>query len=101
MSVQNYLRAVSDAWNDYDGDTLANYLSFQDRHAANPKLQIENPEEDVDRELEPPIGKKCALKKYDQFTLNTSCFWGSTRSNITLSCAISRNFCYKNMNKLI
>ena len=29
------------------------------------------------------IGKKHALKKYDQFALNTSCFWGSTRSNIT------------------
>ena len=24
-----------------------------------------------------PIGKKHALKKYGQFTLNTSCFWGS------------------------
>ena len=36
-------------------------------------------------------GKKHALKKYDYFALNTtSCFWGST------SCAISRNFCYKN-----
>ena len=29
------------------------------------------------------IGKKHALKKYDQFPLNTSCFWGSTGSNIT------------------
>ena len=31
------------------------------------------------------IGKKHALKKYDQFALNTSCFWarGSIRSNIT------------------
>ena len=28
------------------------------------------------------IGKKHALKKYDQFTLNTSCFWRSTGSNI-------------------
>ena len=28
-------------------------------------------------------GKKAhALKKYDRFALNTSCFWGSTRSNI-------------------
>ena len=33
------------------------------------------------------IGKKHALKKYDQFALNTSCFWGSTGSNITHSCA--------------
>ena len=29
------------------------------------------------------IGKKHALKKYGQFTQNTSCFWGSTGSNIT------------------
>ena len=27
--------------------------------------------------LEKLIGKKHALKKYDQFTLNTSCFWRS------------------------
>ena len=29
------------------------------------------------------IGKKHAFKKYDQFSLNTNCFRGSTRSNIT------------------
>ena len=29
------------------------------------------------------IGKNHALKKSDQFALNTSCFWGSTGSNIT------------------
>jgi hypothetical protein len=34
------------------------------------------------------LGKKHALKKYDQFALNTSCFYPS--------CAILRNFCYKN-----
>ena len=38
--------------------------------------------------LQHHIGKKHALKKYDQFALNTSCFYPS--------CAISRNFCYKN-----
>ena len=37
---------------------------------------------------EPNIGKMYAFKKYDQFALNTSCFYPS--------CAISRNFCYKN-----
>ena len=30
------------------------------------------------------IGKKHALKKYDQFALNTICFWGNTGSNNTL-----------------
>ena len=39
------------------------------------------------------IGKKHALKKYDQFALNTSCLYPS--------CAISRNFVTKIMNKLI
>ena len=34
------------------------------------------------------IGKTHALKKYDQFAQNTSCFYPS--------CAISRNFWYKN-----
>ena len=33
----------------------------------------------------PRIGKnRHALKKYDQFVLNASCFWGSIGSNITL-----------------
>ena len=52
-----------------------------------------------------PLGKKHAYKKYDKFALNASCFWGNTGSNFYyLSCAISRNFCYKNneiMKKLI
>ena len=33
--------------------------------------------------LEALIGKKHALKRYYQFALNTSCFWGSMESNIT------------------
>ena len=38
-----------------------------------------------------PIGKKHALKKYNQLALNTSCFLGRTRSIITpASCAISQ-----------
>ena len=42
------------------------------------------------------IGKKHALKKYDQFTLNTSCFWGS----ITIV-QFHEIFLSKIMNKLI
>ena len=39
------------------------------------------------REISLTKGKKHALKKYDQFALNTSCFLGI--------CANSRNFWYK------
>ena len=38
------------------------------------------------------IGKNRALKKYDLFALNTSCFWRNTRSKYYLRCAISRKF---------
>ena len=31
----------------------------------------------------PLIGKKYALKKYDELALDNSCFWGSTGSSIT------------------
>ena len=47
------------------------------------------------------IGKKHALKKYDQFALNTSCFWGSTGSNITPGVQFHESFVTKIMNILI
>ena len=34
------------------------------------------------------IGKEHALKKYDQFALNTSCFWGKCQIKYYPSCAI-------------
>ena len=37
-----------------------------------------------------PIGKKHALKKYDQFAQNTSCFCGSTGSNIPQLCNFTK-----------
>ena len=47
------------------------------------------------------IGKKHALKKYDQFALKTSCFSGSTGSNITLVVQFHEIFVTKIMNKSI
>ena len=41
----------------------------------------DNNDEELNNEfpsLEQSTGKKHALKKYDQFTLNTGCFWGSS-----------------------
>ena len=45
------------------------------------------------------IGKKHALKKYDQFALNTSCFLGSTGSNITSVVPFHEFFVIKIMKK--
>ena len=45
------------------------------------------------------IGKNHALKKYDQFAPNTSCFWEKYLITHYLSCAISRNFWYGEKNE--
>ena len=52
-------------------------------------------------EMVKTIGKKHAFKKYDQFALNTSCFWGSTGSNITPIVQFQEIIVTKIMNKLI
>ena len=40
MAVQGYLRRADESWNNYDGNSLAALLSFQDNHVKNPKLQV-------------------------------------------------------------
>ena len=46
-----------------------------------------------------PKGKKHASKKYDRFALNTSCFWGSTGSNITPVVQFHKKIVTKIMNE--
>ena len=48
----------------------------------------------------PAKGKKHAFKIYDQFALNTSCFWGSTISNITPVVQFHEIFVTKIMNPI-
>ncbi len=60
MSLTNYLKAVEHAWNDYDGESLATLLSFQDSHVTKSQLQIENPEAEVERVLDNPIDELVA-----------------------------------------
>ena len=42
-------------------------------------------------EIDDLTGKYHALKEYDQFALNTSCFWGSIGSNVTSSSHFDRS----------
>ena len=60
MSVDNYLKAVADAWDDYDGESLATLLSFQDSHVTKPQLQLENPDRQVSAVLQEPIDELVA-----------------------------------------
>jgi len=54
--MNTYLGAVEQAWNDYDGETLARLISFDDRHARNSKFhKDDDPSDAVERALEEPI----------------------------------------------
>ncbi len=40
LSLSGYLGRLSHAWENFDGQSLANLLSFSDTHIANSKLQV-------------------------------------------------------------
>ena len=60
----------------------------------------EEEEEEEDSDLA-SIGKNHALKIYDQFAVNTSCFWGNTGSNITSVVQFHELFVTKILNLFI
>jgi len=60
MSMNTYLSKVSKTYDNYDGDGLAVLLSFDDSHIANSRLQIQDPESQVERVLEQPLDEMVA-----------------------------------------
>lgn len=54
-NVNTYLNAVQRTWTAQDGKLVATFLSLRDRHATNPNLQIEYPDNLVERILDPSI----------------------------------------------
>lgn len=40
MSMNHYLGQISSAWDEYDGETIAKLISFEDPHSMNPRLQV-------------------------------------------------------------
>lgn len=54
-NVNTYLNAVQRTWAAQDGRLVATFLSLRDRHATNPNLQIEFPDNLVERLLDSPI----------------------------------------------
>lgn len=54
-SVNSYLNSVQRAWSAQDGKSVAALLSLKDKHVSNRSLQMEMPENMVERMLDPPI----------------------------------------------
>lgn len=54
-SLNNYLNAVHRAWSAQDGQTVASFISLNDKHIMNRNLYLEYPENAVQRQLDQPI----------------------------------------------
>jgi len=88
-SLTSYLGQVQDAWNDYDGEALAKLLSFRDPHVMNPRIQLENPEREVEAVLEGQIDEIVAM--------HMRCCWavankGDFREAYNCQSALVQNF---------
>lgn len=54
-SLSTYLNSIQRAWSAQDGSLVAAFVSLKDKHVSNRSLQIEMPENMVERMLNPPI----------------------------------------------
>ncbi|XP_055845593.1 PCI domain-containing protein 2 homolog isoform X1 [Episyrphus balteatus] len=54
-TLNNYLSGVQRAWSVQDGDTVAGFVSLKDKHIMNRNLYLLEPENYVERQLDPPI----------------------------------------------
>lgn len=54
-SLSSYLNSVQRAWSAQDGNLVASFVSLKDKHVLNRSLQIEMPENMVERMLDPPM----------------------------------------------
>jgi len=60
VSLNGYLSRIASCYDNYDGDNLATLLSFDDSHISNSRLQVQEPENAVERILEPPLDEMTA-----------------------------------------
>lgn len=54
-SLGTYLNSVQRAWSAQDGNLVASFVSLRDKHVSNRSLQIEMPDNMVERMMDPPI----------------------------------------------
>ena len=60
ISLNMYLSKIANAWDAGEGEELAALLSFRDGHVANARLQVAEPEAQVERVLDPPLDEMVA-----------------------------------------
>ena len=60
VSLNVYLNKITNAWDAGEGEALAALVSFRDGHVANPRLQVAEPEAQVERLMDPPLDEMVA-----------------------------------------
>ena len=60
ISLNMYLSKIANAWDAGEGEDLAALISFRDGHVANARLQVAEPEAQVERVLDPPLDEMVA-----------------------------------------
>ena len=60
ISLNQFLSKIANAWDAGEGEELATLLSFRDSHVANARLQVAEPEAQVERVLDPPLDEMVA-----------------------------------------
>jgi hypothetical protein len=55
MNLYQYLNAVWRLWNNYDGSGVAKFISLTGNHTTNRNLHLDNPENAIERVMEPPL----------------------------------------------
>ena len=60
ISLNQFLSKIANAWDAGEGEELAALLSFRDGHVANARLQVAEPEAQVERVLDPPLDEMVA-----------------------------------------
>ncbi|XP_067007037.1 PCI domain-containing protein 2 [Anabrus simplex] len=74
LTLNQYLQQVDSAWRNKDGQLLSEYLTFRHAHVASSKLQLQNPESNVERVLEPPLDEIVAAHLRCIWALNNQDF---------------------------
>lgn len=72
-SITTYLNAVQRTWAAQDGCLVATFLSLRDRHATNPNLYVEYPDNLVDRIVDPPIDEILSAHIKVLYHLSSQC----------------------------
>lgn len=54
-NLYQYLNAVSRLWNNCDGAGVSKFISLSGNHTTNRNLHTENPENAIERVIEPPL----------------------------------------------